>query len=39
MMNAWPGSAEKDPGIRDWLNDYNGNIPLTARYLWVTYTK
>ena len=39
MMNAWPGSSEKDPGIRDWLKDYNGNTPLVARYLWVTYNK
>ena len=39
MMNAWPGSARIDSGIRDWLNDFNGNVPLTARYLWVTYNK
>ncbi len=39
MMNAWPGSYEKDAGIKDWLNAFNGNVPLTARYLWVTYNK
>lgn len=34
MMNAWPGT-----GVDDWLNHYNGNTPLTARYEWVTFKK
>ena len=41
MMNAWPGVS--DPNAKentiDWLRPFNGNIPLTARYLWVTYKK
>ena len=32
MMNAWPGI-----GVNEWLNAFNGNTPLTARYQWVTY--
>ena len=32
MMNVWPGT-----GVDEWLNHYNGNTPLTARYQWVTY--
>jgi len=32
MMNAWPGKT-----VDDWLNPYNGNKPLTARYQWVTF--
>ena len=34
MMNTWPGT-----GVDEWLNHYNGNTPLTARYQWVTYDK
>lgn len=34
MMNTWPGT-----GVDSWLNPYNGNTPLTARYQWVTYNK
>lgn len=34
MMNVWPGI-----GVDDWLKPFNGNIPLTARYQWVTYNK
>ncbi|MBP3249941.1 MAG: glycoside hydrolase family 16 protein [Ruminococcus sp.] len=34
MMNTWPGR-----GVDGWLDHYNGNTPLTARYLWVTYNK
>lgn len=34
MMNVWPGT-----GVDDWLNPFNGNTPLTARYQWVTYNK
>ncbi len=33
MMNTWPGR-----GVDEWLNRYNGNTPLTARYQWVTYS-
>lgn len=32
MMNVWPGT-----GVNEWLNPFNGNTPLTARYQWVTY--
>ncbi|MBQ8961229.1 MAG: glycoside hydrolase family 16 protein [Ruminococcus sp.] len=32
MMNTWPGR-----GVDEWLDHYNGNTPLSARYLWVTY--
>ena len=32
MMNTWPGI-----GVNEWLNPFNGNTPLTARYQWVTY--
>ncbi len=32
MMNTWPGI-----GVDEWLNPFNGNTPLTARYQWVTY--
>ncbi|MDE6708528.1 MAG: family 16 glycosylhydrolase, partial [Oscillospiraceae bacterium] len=34
MMNAWNGI-----GVDEWLNPFNGNTPLTARYQWVTYNK
>lgn len=34
MMNVWPGT-----GVDDWLNPFNGNTPLTARYQWVTYNE
>ena len=34
MMNTWPGR-----GVDGWLNHYNGNTPLTARYQWVTFNK
>lgn len=34
MMNTWPGT-----GVDEWLNHYDGNTPLTARYQWVTYDK
>ncbi len=32
MMNVWPGT-----GVDEWLAPYDGTIPLTARYQWVTY--
>ncbi|MGN0613976.1 MAG: glycoside hydrolase family 9 protein [Porcipelethomonas sp.] len=32
MMNVWPGI-----GVDSWLNPYNGNTPLTAKYQWVTF--
>ncbi len=34
MMNTWPGIT-----VDEWLNPFNGNTPLTARYQWVTYNK
>ncbi|MBR4627076.1 MAG: family 16 glycosylhydrolase [Ruminococcus sp.] len=41
MMNAWPGVS--DSSVKDntvaWLKPYDGKTPLTARYLWATYTK
>lgn len=33
MMNVWPGT-----GVDDWLNAFNGNVPLTAEYDWASYT-
>lgn len=32
MMNTWPGT-----GVDSWLNPFDGNTPLTARYQWVSY--
>ena len=32
MMNAWPGI-----GVRDWLNEFDGNVPLKAEYTTVKY--
>jgi endoglucanase len=32
MMNVWPGT-----GVDGWLNPYDGNTPLTAKYQWVSY--
>lgn len=34
MMNTWNGI-----GVDGWLNPFDGNTPLTARYQWVTYNK
>lgn len=34
MMNVWPGT-----GVDEWLKPFNGNVPLTASYEWVTYNK
>jgi len=34
MMNVWPGI-----GVDDWLNPFDGNTPLTAKYQWVTYNQ
>ena len=34
MMNTWPGR-----GVDEWLDHYDGNTPLTARYQWATYNK
>lgn len=33
MMNAWPGV-----GVDDWLNAYNGIVPLKAEYKGASYT-
>ncbi len=32
MMNVWNGI-----GVDDWIDAYDGTVPLTARYQWVTY--
>lgn len=32
MINAWPGI-----GVDGWLKAYDGNVPLTAKYEWITY--
>lgn len=34
MMNVWPGT-----GVDEWLNAYDGNVPLEAQYDWFKYTK
>ena len=33
MMNVWNGT-----GVDDWLGHYNGAVPLTAQYDWISYT-
>lgn len=34
MMNVWNGT-----GVDSWLGAYDGTTPLTAEYVWATYTK
>ncbi len=34
MMNAWPGT-----GVNDWLNAFDGAVPLSAEYDWIRITK
>lgn len=34
MMNLWPGK-----GVDDWLEPFDGKVPLTASYDWIKYTK
>lgn len=34
MMNLWPGT-----GVDDWLEPFDGKVPLTASYDWIKYTK
>lgn len=34
MMNVWPGT-----GVDEWLNPFNGNVPLTAEYDWFRITQ
>lgn len=34
MMNLWPGI-----GVDEWLEPFDGNVPLTASYDWMRYTK
>ena len=33
MMNVWPGT-----GVDNWLNAFDGNVPLTAEYEWLRVT-
>lgn len=33
MMNVWPGI-----GVDDWLNPFDGTVPLYAQYQWVRIT-
>ncbi len=33
MMNTWPGK-----GVADWLNPFDGTVPLTAEYTNVSYS-
>ena len=33
MMNVWPGT-----GVDDWLNAFDGTVPLTAEYDWMRVT-
>lgn len=34
MMNVWPGV-----GVDEWLNAFDGQVPLEAHYDWFSYTK
>ena len=34
MMNVWPGI-----GVDEWLNPFDGNVPLTAEYDWFRITQ
>lgn len=34
MVNAWPGI-----GVDEWLKPFKGNVPLTAKYQWITWSK
>lgn len=34
MTNVWPGIH-----VDDWLNPYDGVVPLTAQYDWFSFTK
>lgn len=34
MMNVWPGT-----GVDEWLNPFDGNVPLTAEYDWFRITQ
>ena len=33
MVNTWPGI-----GVDDWLKPFAGDVPLTAKYQWITWT-
>lgn len=32
MVNAWPGI-----GVDEWLKPFKGEVPLTAKYQWITW--
>ncbi|MDO4864702.1 MAG: cellulase family glycosylhydrolase [Ruminococcus sp.] len=34
MVNTWPGT-----GVDEWLKPFKGNVPLTAKYQWITWSK
>lgn len=34
MVNAWPGI-----GVDEWLKPFKGDVPLTAKYQWITWSK
>lgn len=34
MMNVWPGI-----GVDSWLNEFDGNVPLIAKYDWFRITQ
>lgn len=34
MVNAWPGT-----GVDEWLKPFKGNVPLTAKFQWITYNE
>ena len=34
MVNAWPGID-----VDEWLKPFQGNVPLTAKYQWITWSK
>lgn len=33
MVNAWPGI-----GVDTWLKPFSGDVPLTAKFQWITWT-
>lgn len=33
MVNAWPGI-----GVDEWLKPFEGNVPLTAKFQWITWS-
>lgn len=34
MVNAWPGI-----GVDEWIMPFEGNVPLTAKFQWITWSE